>query len=145
MAEQGEETSLLSGCRALMRAITKVVTLIMIMMLMIMMIVMIGCCTTKKLDKSHHLTSPYPHYSAAYIRPIWTIRIRPYRYEDITKEKTNYCGHCPNHIRATRMNFVGKFFEGHKMYSRQKIRDIACLERKSNLACIRSLPNWKLS
>ena len=29
MAEQGEETSLLSGCRALMRAITKVVIMLM--------------------------------------------------------------------------------------------------------------------
>ena len=29
MAEQGEETSLLSGCRALMRAITKVMILLM--------------------------------------------------------------------------------------------------------------------
>ena len=61
------------------------------------------------------------------------------------KRKQNPCGHFPNHIRATRMNFFGKFFEGHKMYSHQKIRDIACRERKSNLACIRSLPNWKLS
>ena len=52
MAEQGEETSLLSGCRALMRAITKVVTLIIIMMMIVMMmilmmIVMIGCCSVQ--------------------------------------------------------------------------------------------------